>query len=140
MAGNRPCAILMIEDNPFDAQILRDALLQIGEPCDLTVIEDPQRALRLFDEFGPADPKPCLIILDLHFPTADGATLLRTLRANPVLGDVPVAALPSIASPSEQSTVMDLGVDLYRTKPIGWEETLELAGELAGLCRKEPGV
>jgi len=131
--------IIMIEDNPFDAQILRDALHQIGEHCELKVIEDPLRALRFFDEFRPGDSRPCLIVLDLHFPTSDGATILRSLRAHPVLGDVPVAVLPSIASPSEQSAVMDLGVDLYRTKPIGWEETLKLAGELASLCRREPG-
>jgi len=140
MVGAPSRTILMIEDNPFDAQILRDALQQIGEPCDLNVIEDPGRALRFFEEFRPGDPKPCLIVLDLHFPTADGATLLRSLRAHPVLGDVPVAALPSIASPSEQSAIMDLGVELYRTKPTGWEETLQLAGELAGLCRRAPGV
>lgn len=137
MVSAPPRTILMIEDNPFDAQILRDALQQIGESFDLNVIEDPLRALRFFDEFRPGDSKPCLIVLDLHFPTADGATLLRALRAHPVLGDVPVAALPSLASPSEQSVVMDLGVDLYRTKPIGWEEMLELANELASLCRRD---
>jgi CheY-like chemotaxis protein len=131
--------ILMIEDNPFDAQILRDAFHQIGETSELNVIDDPQRALRFFDEFRPGDPKPCLVVLDLHFPTVDGTTLLRRLRAHPVLRDVPVAALPSIASPSEQSAVTDAGVDLYRTKPVGWDETLQLAGELAGLCRKDAG-
>lgn len=123
----------------MDAQIMRDAFHQIGQPCDLNVIEDPQRALRFFDQLGPGDPKPCLIVLDLHFPTTDGATVLRSLRAHPVLRDVPVVALPSIASPSEQNAVMELGVNLYRTKPIDWDETLQLAGELAGICRRESG-
>jgi CheY-like chemotaxis protein len=126
----------MIEDNPFDAQILRDAFGEIGEPCELNLIEDPRNAMRFVEEFRPGDPKPCLIVLDLHFPTIDGATILRSLRAHPALGDVPVAALPSIASPGERETVMDLGVSLYRTKPIGWNETLELAGELAGICHR----
>lgn len=88
------------------------------------------------EEFRPGDPKPCLIVLDLHFPTIDGATILCRLRAHPSLADVPVAALPSIASPSEQEAVMDLGVSLYRTKPVRWNETLELAGELAGICHR----
>ncbi|HEY4089289.1 MAG TPA: response regulator [Bryobacteraceae bacterium] len=136
MVSAPPRTILMIEDNPFDAQILRDALQHIGEPCELNVIEDPLRALQFFDEFQPGDSRPCLIILDLHFPRVDGATILRSLRAHPLLRDVPVAALPSLASPSEQRAVMDLGVDLYRTKPIGWEETLQLASELISLCRR----
>jgi CheY-like chemotaxis protein len=135
MVKQSPHRIVMIEDSPADTRLLRSALDEQGEPYVLEVLTDGESALKFVrDHCGSWKPEPCLVVLDLHLPRYDGATVLRALRAAPELANVKVAVLTNMASPAEKAEVIALGVDLYRTKPMNWDETLELARELIEIC------
>lgn len=129
-----PHHIIMIEDNPADTQLLRRALDECGEPYTLEVLPDGERALRFIRDH--CRPEPCLFIVDLHLPRYDGAVILRALKSDPQLAHVAVAVVTSMASPWEELEVRKLGVELYRTKPMNWEDTVALAQELMNLCRR----
>ncbi len=128
--------IVAIEDNDADATLLRHALDLQGEPYSLEILPDGESALKFVRDHCRADePEPCLIILDLHLPRYDGATVLREIRKSLELAHVTVAVVTTIASPEEHRDVLKLGVNLYRTKPTTWAATVELARELLELCK-----
>jgi CheY-like chemotaxis protein len=129
--------IVVIEDNPSDTVLLRHALDEQNEPYVLEVLTDGESALNFVrDHCLGCRPEPCLIVLDMHLPRYDGATVLRAIRSEPELAPVKVVVLTSMASPAEKAEVIALGVELYRTKPMGWEDTLELARELIEICKR----
>jgi two-component system response regulator len=125
----------MIEDSPADTILLRNALDEQGEPYTLEVLTDGESALKYVrSHCESCRPEPCLIVLDLHLPRYDGAVVLRALRSEPALAQVKVVVLTNMASPDEKAEVVMLGVDSYRTKPLNWDETLQLASELIEIC------
>jgi CheY-like chemotaxis protein len=134
----QPHRILLIEDNPADTLLLRHALNEQNEPYTLEVLPDGEAALRYVRQHCLGNvPEPCLIILDLHLPRYDGSTILRAIRSEPELSNVAIAVVTSSASPMEKAEVLALGVQLYRNKPLSYDETVELARELIEIC-KEP--
>jgi len=132
-----PVRIVAIEDNAADLMLLRHAFDELGEKYLLHVLPDGGAALRYLREYcSVSAPEPCLIILDLHVPKYDGLTLLKEIQANEDLAHIPVAVVTTIASPSEKARILQSGVSFYRTKPMEWDDTLELARELFDLCRR----
>jgi len=127
--------IVVIEDNPAETTLLRHALDEQRESYVLEILPDGESALAFVrDHCLECRPEPCLIVLDLHLPRYDGATVLRAIRSAPELANVKVVILTSLASPADKAEVLALGVDAYRTKPISWNEMLELARELIMIC------
>src|SRR5687768_7283379 len=106
----------MIEDNPADTTLLRHALDEQREPFTLEILRDGESALQFVRDHCRERAEPCLIILDLHLPRYDGATVLRAIRLEPSLAKVFVVVLTTMASPTEKAEVLALGVDSYRTK------------------------
>jgi CheY-like chemotaxis protein len=133
----QPHRLLLIEDNPADTLLLREALNEQNDPYILDVLADGESALRYVREHcGRNCPEPCLIILDLLLPKHDGSTVLRAIRSEPELSHVAVAVLTSGASPMEEAEVVALGVRLYRRKPMTYDDTVDLARELIEVCRE----
>jgi CheY-like chemotaxis protein len=129
--------IVMVEDNPADTTLLRQALNEQGEPYTLQVLCDGEAALNYVRHHCiQPGAEPCLIIIDLHLPRYDGATVLRAIKTEPVLKHIRVAVLTTMASPAEKAEVLSLGVQLYRKKPMDWEGFVQLAGELIALCKQ----
>ena len=134
--NNQSYHLVLIEDNPADIGLLRYALDEQKEPYTLEVLPDGESALRYVRElYASNGPEPCLIVLDLHLPQYDGSTILRAIRSEPTLSHVAVAIVTSSLSPLEKAEVLALGVKLYRKKPMGYEETVELARELIEICK-----
>ena len=134
----QPYRLVLIEDNPADAMLLRCALDDQNEPYTLEVLSDGETALRYVrEQCQPNNREPCLVILDLRLPRYDGLTVLGAIRSAPELSHISVAVVASSVSPLDEAKVIAFGVRLYRKKPNGYEETLELARELINIC-KEP--
>jgi len=130
----KPPQIVVIEDNPADIRLLRQALDQQEHAYELCVLTDGESALRFLGEHCQAGVHPCLIVLDLHLPRYDGAEVLRAIRSTPTLTSVDVAVLTTVASPSEEAAVLALGVSLYARKPSDWDDFVALGAQLIGLC------
>jgi two-component system response regulator len=136
-AMSSPYVIVVVEDNPADVTLLRQALNEQSEPVTLQVLRDGEAALEFVRSHRRSGaPQPCLILLDLHLPKYDGATVLRAIRSEPELAGVDIVAVTTVASPKEQDEVMSLGVQAYRTKPVNWEEILQFARELMAICTR----
>ncbi|HTW67729.1 MAG TPA: response regulator [Bryobacteraceae bacterium] len=137
-----PARILVVEDNSADVFLLRHALDAHAELYILDVLHDGAEALDFVDgqRAAGARAEPCVIVLDLHLPKHNGAAVLKAIREEPVLAHIDVMALTTLASPLEEQEVRELGVRLYRAKPVQIEEWIKLAGEILEICREHSRV
>ena len=133
-----PARIVVVEDNQADVFLLRHALDEHGEEYQLEVLRDGAEAISFVQNqrMLPSDPDPCAIVLDLHLPKHDGAAVLKAIRREPRLAHIHVVALTSLASPTEETEVRNLGIRLYRAKPADLDEWINLAAEILAICRE----
>ena len=110
--------IAVVEDNP-DNQLLLRALL--ADAYELTAYETGQEALD-----GLHRARPDLVLLDISLPEMDGSEVLRQIRADGALRDLPVIALTAHAMSGDREKYLSIGFNDYLTKPI-LDETLLFA-------------
>ena len=111
--GQQPLAILLIEDNPGDVELIQRALERACPPCRLRVSGDGDAALaELLD-----GPRPDLVLLDLNLPGADGWEVLRRIKRDERLGAVPVVVLSSSDAEADVSGAYRLHASAYMVKP-----------------------
>jgi CheY-like chemotaxis protein len=135
--------ILLAEDNPADAYLVREALREHGVDLTLRIATDGKEVLALFDGGDGISPLsvPQLIILDLNLPCHDGVEILQRVRSNDALNTVPVVILTSSDSPCDRRIADELGATLYLRKPSSLEQFLDLGAifkELLASSRSVP--
>ena len=119
-------SILLVEDNPHDAEMTLAALAEHNLSNEVVHVGDGEEALDYlyarvkFQNRAPGNP--IVILLDLKMPKIDGLEVLRTLKADPALKAVPVVMLTS--SREEQDLVRSyaLGVNAYVVKPVNFQQ------------------
>lgn len=87
--------ILIIEDNPADVRLMREALRTIEPPVSINVATDGEEALQFLHREGrfAGAPRPRLIFLDFNLPKYDSKELLHRIKADPYLRLIPIAVL-----------------------------------------------
>lgn len=112
--------ILLVEDDPGDALMIREALSEADGDIRLHVVADGTEALALLHSEQDHDtaPRPGLILLDLNLPGLDGRELLTHIKTNEDLHPIPVVVLT--CSHAEQDVTDSYGAhaNAYITKPI----------------------
>jgi CheY-like chemotaxis protein len=132
-----PATILVIEDNLGDVILLREALDHHQREYVLKVLRDGAEAMEFCKECGRyGEAKPCVMVLDLHLPKYDGLAVLKQIRGNPALAHVRVVVWTTAASPTEEREIRQLGVRLYRAKPLELDAWITLAGEILDICHE----
>lgn len=119
--------ILLAEDNPGDVRLFREALSSRDLTVDLTVAQDGQKAIELVKNASACSAPLDLIVLDVNLPRYQGDEVLRSVRAQPLLRNVPVIMLTSSSAPGDRAAATWLGADLFIRKPSDLEELLEVA-------------
>lgn len=115
--------VLLIEDNPADADLTKETLEASKLHVDIAVVHDGAQAvayLKREPPYGSAET-PDLILLDLNLPKLDGRKVLEEIKRSESLRTIPVVILTS--SDAEQDIVRSysLGANCYVTKPVGLE-------------------
>jgi len=116
----KPIEILLVEDNPGDADLAREALEGGKIKNNLFVVTDGEAALDFLYKAGPyADmPRPDLILLDLNLPRKDGREVLADIKAHKDLKRIPVVILTTSKSEEDILRSYNLHANCYITKPI----------------------
>ncbi|MEV6930513.1 response regulator [Dactylosporangium sp. NPDC051485] len=115
-----PIEILLVEDDPGDVLITREAFADHKVRNRLTVCSDGAEALRLLRREGryAAAARPDIILLDLNLPGVDGRTVLAEVRADPDLSRIPVVVLTASSAEEDYLRSHELMVDTYIAKPV----------------------
>ncbi len=115
----QPIKILLVEDNPGDADLTRETLEEGELILDISVVSDGAQAVEFLLRRGAytAATIPDLIILDLNLPKLDGRGVLAEIRTYERLRKIPIVVLTSSDAESDIAQSYSLGANCYVTKP-----------------------
>lgn len=131
-AVGRPLEILLVEDSLLDAHTTIAGLREGEIKHRLTLVRDGEEALRFLHREGcfSRAPRPDIILLDLHLPKRNGLDVLRELKENFELKEIPVVILTASDSQAEQASCEDLMIESFIRKPVNFEKFLDVIRDL----------
>jgi len=119
--------ILLVEDNPNDAELTERALRKSELGARLALARDGAEALAyLFSD----RPRPRVVFLDLKLPKIDGIEVLRRVRADDRTRSMPVVVLTSSQEERDISECYKLGVNSYVVKPVEFDKFYQAVRDL----------
>jgi CheY-like chemotaxis protein len=110
--------IVVIENNPHDALIIREALELWTRPRRLTFYDSGQEALIGLRQIAKGFVGPMLVLLDWNLAGLHGSKILREIRQEPALAECFLAVLTSSSSESDRQLAHELGANQFITKAI----------------------
>ena len=124
--------ILLIEDDPGDVVITREAFAENKVRNHLSVVSDGETAmsfLRRTGQFTEA-PRPDLILMDLNLPRKSGHEVLAEIKADPGLGQIPVVVLTTSHAEEDVLRSYDLHANAFVTKPVDFGSFLRAVRQI----------
>ncbi len=116
-------AILLVEDNEMNLDMLSRRLQKRGHT--VYVARDGMAAVERTQEF-----KPDIVLMDMSLPVMDGWEATRRLKASPSTRHIPIIALTAHAVSGDREKCLEAGADDYATKPVQFNELLDLIDRL----------
>ncbi|RPI29756.1 MAG: response regulator [Acidobacteria bacterium] len=118
-----PMDILMVEDDPRDVELTLQAFRDAGITNRVAVVRDGANALDYLFCLGPyarleAEPRPGVVLLDLHLPKVHGLEVLRRVKSNHGTAQIPVIVLTVSRDDEDVLEATRLGADAYILKPV----------------------
>jgi CheY-like chemotaxis protein len=120
--------ILLVEDNPADVRLTREALKEAKVRNQLHVMEDGVKAMQFLKREGEyADaPRPDLILLDLNLPKKDGRGVLEEIKRDNSLKRIPVVVLTTSQAEEDIVKTYNLHANCYVTKPVDLDQFITI--------------
>jgi CheY-like chemotaxis protein len=123
--------IVLVDDNPADVLLIREALAWHDVHSKLLVARDGDEAIQFLDAIDSASlPCPDLLILDLNLPRKTGFQVLERVRVSPLCGEKPVAILSSADSVADRQKAERLGASRYIRKPSNLHDFMLIGQQL----------
>ncbi len=111
--------LLLVDDNPADIQLAREALTQGSQQSQISSVEDGVEAIAFLERRGKYEEavRPDLIILDLNLPRRNGHSVLAAIKASPTLRRIPVVMFSTSQLSKDVVRSYELGANCYVSKP-----------------------
>ena len=124
----RAIEILLVEDNPGDVRLTREALRGSKVLNHLNVVEDGVAALDYLHKIAPYEDavRPDIMLLDLNLPRKDGREVLATIKADPLLKTIPVVILTTSQAEEDVLRAYNLCANCYVTKPVDFDQFMRI--------------
>ena len=129
MSGE-PIQILLIEDNPDHAVLVMRNLKNFCVANKVSHVEDGELALQFLDESVGKNNRPHLILLDLRLPKIDGLEVLKYIKTNNKLSDIPVVVLTTSEAEKDVARAYNYHANSYIVKPVDFSKFTELMNTL----------
>ncbi|MBD2448299.1 response regulator [Nostoc sp. FACHB-152] len=123
-----PIEVLLVEDNPGDAELTRIALQDSKISINLNIVEDGVEAmafLRKQDNYAKK-PHPDIVLLDLNLPRKDGREVLAEIKSDEKLKRIPVVVLTTSQSEEDILKAYNLAANCYITKPVDFDQFVKI--------------
>ena len=120
--------ILLVEDNPGDVRLTKEALRECKMHNRLTVVEDGLAALAFLKKEGDFKdtPLPDLILLDLNLPKIDGREVLKIIKSDLRTKRIPVVILTTSQAEEDIIRTYDLQANCYINKPVDLDQFIKV--------------
>ena len=135
--------ILLVEDNPDDAELTIHALTESNNDIKLIHLKDGVEALKFIRTMSPDDNRRAikLVLLDLKLPKMDGLEVLRKIRGTDQTRAMPVVIFTSSRERRDITEAYRLGVNSYVVKPVEFDNYVKTLNTVAfywGMVNKKP--
>ena len=123
----QPITVLLVEDDPGDELMTREAFEHNKVGNALHVVRDGAEALDFLYRRGDhaAAPRPDLVLLDLNLPKRDGREVLEEIKSHPGLAAIPVVVLTTSSAEEEILRSYRLHANAYVTKPVDFDRFID---------------
>jgi two-component system, chemotaxis family, response regulator Rcp1 len=131
-ASAQPLDVLLVEDDPGDVLIAREALRAGRLSTRLSVVNDGMAAmayLRKTDQYTDAE-RPDLILLDLNLPKKSGHEVLAEVKADDSLRRIPVVVLSTSVAAADIVKSYDLHANVYVAKPVDFDDFAQVVKQI----------
>jgi CheY-like chemotaxis protein len=137
--------ILLVEDNFEHLRLTKYILAQNKVPGDVFVVRDGQEAMdylyRRNQFVDPTDsPRPDLILLDFNIPRVDGKEVLKTIKADITLKDIPVVVVSSSTRQEDVTYAQNAGASAYISKSLAFEDLSQALGSVQKFASTDKGL
>jgi CheY-like chemotaxis protein len=124
--------VLLVEDDPGDVLMTREAFEHHKIRNPLHVVSDGAEAIRFLRQEGEhADaPRPGLVLLDLNLPLKNGREVLAEVKTDPALRSIPVVVLTTSAAEEDILRSYDLHANAYVTKPVDFSRFMDVIRQI----------
>ena len=127
-----PLEVLLVEDDPGDVVIAKEALKASRLKSKLSVVPDGVEALKYLrreDDYQDAE-RPDLILLDLNLPKKSGHEVLAEVKSDPALRKIPVVVLTTSGANEDVELSYDLHANVFVTKPVDFDHFTEIVKQI----------
>ncbi|GAA0356909.1 response regulator [Actinoallomurus spadix] len=128
----RPIEVLLVEDDPGDVVLTKEAFEDNKVSNKLSVVSDGEEAMRFLRCEGDyADaPRPDLVLLDLNLPRMDGRQVLEEIKADETLRTIPVVVLTTSEAEEDILRSYRLHANAYVTKPVDFDQFIKVVRQI----------
>ena len=129
----KPVEILLVEDNKGDVGLIEEVFEEAKIKNSLHVAEDGEEAMLYLRREGKflSSPHPDLILLDLNLPKKDGREVLKEIKKDSNLKNIPLIVLTTSTADKDILRAYDLHANAYITKPIDFNEFMKVVESIA---------
>ncbi|GEN79255.1 response regulator [Actinotalea fermentans] len=132
MTERKEIDVLLVEDDPGDVLMTREAFEENKVANRLAVVSDGESAMAYLRKEGPyADaPTPDLVLLDLNLPRMDGREVLAAMKGDDALRSIPVVVLTTSEAEEDVLRSYALHANAYVTKPVDFERFIDVVRQI----------
>jgi len=132
MTKARLIEVLLVEDDPGDVLLTKEAFADNKVGNNLSVVSDGEEATAFLHRHGQyaEAPRPDMILLDLNLPRKDGREVLEEIKADPDLRSIPVVVLTTSDADEDILHSYDLHANAYVTKPVDFEQFIRVVRQI----------
>jgi CheY-like chemotaxis protein len=129
--------VLLVEDNPADADLVEEAFTDAKIDCNLSIVRDGAEAIGFIERLDSDLCRVCpdLILLDLSLPKVGGEAVLERIRSSPRCTGVKVLIVSSSDTPADRKRAMELGASDFFHKPSSLEQFMEFGPKIRVLLQ-----
>jgi CheY-like chemotaxis protein len=137
MKSVRP-RVLLVEDNPADANLVEEALEEAHLNCELSVMTNGAQVIEFIErlESDALQQFPDLVLLDLNLPKIPGEAVLERVRSSPRCRGARVFIISSSDAPIDRERAMKLGAIGYFRKPSNLTEYMEIGPRVRAILEE----
>lgn len=122
--------ILVAEDDPDDALLLKDAFLETDQ-SKVAFLDNGKLLLEYIKQLQLLNKVPQLIVIDLNMPILDGRSVIKELRKNKTTSNIPLVVLSTTKNQDDIDMVMSLGADAFFTKPSSYSDLVAITAAIS---------
>lgn len=128
----RQIEVLLVEDDPGDVLMTREAFEDYKVSNQLHVVNDGVEAMAFLRREGEHTdaPRPDLVLLDLNLPRMDGREVLHAIKSDPELSSIPVVVLTTSEAEEDVLRSYSLHANAYVTKPVDFERFIHVVRQI----------